>query len=157
VLGPRSNLSSQEKFQGFCDAMNQYSVPVYKRLLINGANTFESGVAAGEQVLTHAAPPSAIFASNDMMALGVLKTAQMMGVAVPESLSIAGYDDSAHASLVWPDLTTVNQPVEYMGELAAQKLMYQLAANADRHQPVTRPVQPTLVIRHSTAAPRSET
>lgn len=157
VLGPGSNLSSQEKFQGFCDAMNQYRVPVLKRLLIDGANTFESGVTAGNRALTRATPPTAVFASNDMMALGVLKTAQMMGIAVPESLSVAGYDDSAHASLVWPDLTTVNQPVAYMGELAAQKLMSQLATTKDQNKPIARPVEPKLVVRNSTAPVPSET
>ncbi len=152
VLGPSSNLSSEEKFEGFRKAMKQYGIPLRKRLVIEGANTFESGVAAGAQVLTRAVPPSAIFASNDVMALGVLKTAQMMGVAVPESLSVAGYDDSAHACLVWPDLTTVNQSVEFMGELAAQKLMLLLAPDRDRGELVDVSVEPKLVIRHSTAA-----
>ncbi len=152
VLGPASNLSSQEKFAGFCEAMQQHRIPVRKRLLVQGANTFASGELAGSQVLGRAVPPTAIFASNDMMALGVLKTAQMMGVDVPRALSVAGYDDSAHASLVWPDLTTVNQSVEYMGDLAAQKLMSQLATREGAVPAATSRVQPQLVIRHSTVA-----
>lgn len=152
ILGPPGNLSSQEKFNGFCMAMKRHKIPVRKRLVMEGANTFESGVIAAERVLKRATLPTAIFANNDAMALGVLKKSQILGVAVPQTLSIAGYDDSAYASLVWPDLTTVNQPVELMGHLAARKLIAQLVANGEQGDSPDVPVVPRLIIRHSTAA-----
>ena len=154
ILGPPTNLSSMEKFDGFREAMDKHKVPVQKALVMEGANTFESGVAAGRRALQRTLLPSVIFASNDEMALGVLKTAQMLGISVPESLSIAGYDDSAYASKVWPDLTTVNQPLEDMGILAAQKLMAQFSTGEKDVNFADVSFEPKLVVRHSTAAPR---
>lgn len=152
ILGPSSNLSSKEKYGGFLSAMKEHDVPVLKRLLVQGENTFESGVAASKQLLARQRKPTAIFASNDQMALGVLKTAQILGVQVPGQLSVAGYDDSELASVVWPDLTTVHLPVEHLGELAARKLITRLSpANPASGADVF--VEPTLVPRNSTAPP----
>ena len=153
ISGPPANLSAMEKFEGFREAMDKHKIPVRKRLVFEGENTFDSGFVAGKKALQRTTKPSVIFASNDVMALGVLKIAQMLGISVPESLSIAGYDGSAHASIVWPDLTTVNQPLEYMGELAAQKLMAKLSTNAEAFNFSDVSIEPKLVIRHSTASP----
>ena len=152
ILGPSSNLSSKEKYGGFLSAMKEHQVPVLKRLLVQGENTFESGVAASKQLLARQRKPTAIFASNDQMALGVLKTAQMLGVQVPGQLSVAGYDDSEVAAVVWPDLTTVHLPVEHLGELAARKLITRLSP-ANPASAVDVFLEPTLVPRNSTAPP----
>jgi LacI family transcriptional regulator len=93
--------------------------------------------------------PSAIFASNDAMALGVLKSATMLGMKVPEDISISGFDDSALATVTWPDLTTIHQPVERMGEMAARKLLAQLT-NGGVSADLPIATEPELVVRHST-------
>lgn len=151
VTGPEGNLSAQQKYEGFRHVMRQHKLPVHEHLVEEGENTFESGVLAGERLLGRTNRPSVIFASNDAMALGVLKSASMLGFGVPEQLSVAGYDDSALATATWPDLTTVCQPVEQMGELAARKLLLQLPNhNETAGSNISIEIKPELVVRNST-------
>ena len=118
-----------------------------------GTFTFESGVEAAHRLLSLARPPTAVFASNDDMALGVLAAAQRLGIAVPRDLSIVGFDDSRAASLVHPPLTTVRQPVAEMAMAAVDMLLCgELKAGAGKTPP-HRVLAHELVVRGSTAAP----
>jgi LacI family transcriptional regulator len=149
VTGPVENLSAQQKLDGFRETMEEQGLPVRQNMIVDGENTFDSGVEAGRVLLARKSRPTAIFASNDDMALGVMKTAALQGISVPEQLSVAGFDDSTIATVVWPDLTTVRQPVQHMGEIAASKLLAQLVnngANADR----AVEIEPELAVRNST-------
>lgn len=149
VTGPSANLSAQQKLEGFRETMQEHGLSVRQGSVAEGENTFASGVLAGKTLLEQKNRPTAIFASNDDMALGVMKTAALLGISVPDQLSVAGYDDSTIATVVWPDLTTVRQPVRHMGEIAADKLLAQLMSNsaqADR----TVEIEPELVVRNST-------
>jgi LacI family transcriptional regulator len=149
VTGPASNLSAQEKLEGFRETMRKHGLPVRKGMVTDGDNTFNSGVEAGQILLRMKNRPTAIFASNDDMALGVMKTAALQGIRVPEELSVAGFDDSTIATVVWPDLTTVRQPVEHIGEVAASKLLAQLTNNEGQADRAVE-VEPELVVRNST-------
>jgi len=149
VTGPASNLSAQEKLEGFRETMQKHALPVRKGMIADGENTFDSGVQAGRILLGRKSKPTAIFASNDDMALGVMKTAALQGISVPEQLSVAGFDDSTIATVVWPDLTTVRQPVQHMGEMAASKLLVQLVNNG-MHADYSIEIEPELVVRNST-------
>jgi LacI family transcriptional regulator len=91
-------------------------------LIAEGHFDFESGVAATEQFLSLKYPPTAVFASNDDMASGVLAVAHRRGIQVPEQLSVAGFDDTTLARVVWPPLTTVRQPVRDLASTAADLL-----------------------------------
>jgi len=149
VTGPASNLSAQQKYEGFRNIMQKHQLPVPGDLVTDGDNTFECGVQAGNHLLKRKNRPTVIFASNDSMALGVLKSASMLNISVPEQLSVAGYDDSALATVTWPDLTTIRQPVRQMGELAARKLLGQLDYDvAPSDVPVA--ITPELIVRNST-------
>jgi LacI family transcriptional regulator len=149
IKGPASNLSAQEKYDGFRSIMQKNRLPLRKTLVAQGENTFESGVLAGKHLLDRKNRPSAIFASNDAMALGVLKSATMLGMKVPDDLSVSGFDDSALATVTWPDLTTIRQPLEQLGEVAARKLLKQLTnGGATSDLPIA--MEPELVVRHST-------
>ncbi|MCX7283242.1 MAG: substrate-binding domain-containing protein, partial [Novosphingobium sp.] len=79
--------------------------------------------AAGEKLLAATPRPSAIFASNDEMAAGVLHAVRKQGLSVPEDLSIIGFDDTAIAAHIWPPLTTVRWPIQAMAKAAAIKLI----------------------------------
>lgn len=149
VTGPDFNLSAEQKYEGFRKVMQKHGLPVHKDLIAKGENTFDSGVFAGKQLIKHS--PTVIFASNDAMALGVMKSAIMHNISVPEQLSVAGYDDSALATVTWPDLTTIRQPVEHMGELAARKLLAQLGVGLNLSD-VSMVIEPELVVRNSTRA-----
>jgi len=149
VNGPAANLSAQQKLEGFRETMQKHGLPVRKGMIADGENTFDSGVQAGRILLGRKSKPTAIFASNDDMALGVMKTAALQGISVPEQLSVAGFDDSTIATVVWPDLTTVRQPVQHMGEIAASKLLAQLVSNG-AHADRSIEIEPELVVRNST-------
>ena len=119
VAGDPSFAASAQRREGFLAAMER----VDPALLREGDYSFASGAAAGEALLALAAPPTAIFASNDEMAAGVLSVAHRLGVAVPGALSVAGFGDDAVAGVVWPPLTTVRQPTRDLGYHAADLLL----------------------------------
>jgi LacI family transcriptional regulator len=149
VSGPASNLSAEQKLDGFRGTMRNHGLTLPDGMIVEGDNTFASGVRAGEILLRGKDKPTAIFASNDDMALGVMKTAALQGIGVPDELSVAGFDDSTVATVVWPDLTTVRQPVEHIGNIAAKKLLAQLVDDGEK---VNRRVEiePELIVRGST-------
>jgi LacI family transcriptional regulator len=84
---------------------------------------FESGIAAGSALISCAPRPTAVFATNDDMAAGLLVACMQAGLAVPDDVSIVGFDDSWIASTVWPGLTTVHQPIERMASEAVKLLL----------------------------------
>ena len=133
---------------GFEQAMARAGIPVLAELVQPGAFDFRSGSAAAEALLALAEPPSAIFASSDDMAAGVLATAHRLGVAVPERLSVAGFDDTDLASTVWPFLTTIHQPIRDLGYAAADLLIGTDFDSAER-----RMLPYELIVRGSTARP----
>ena len=99
------------------------------KLVLEGGYTFESGVACAQQLLERppAARPTAVFAGNDEMAVGVYQAARRAGFGVPEDLSIVGFDDTPMASRIWPPLTTVRLPIREMGKAAAALLIARAA------------------------------
>jgi LacI family transcriptional regulator len=149
ITGPEKNLSAQQKLEGFRRSMSRHGLPTRKSSIREGDNTFDSGVREGQALLLRKNRPTAIFASNDEMALGVMKTAALQGISVPEQVSIAGFDDSALASMVWPDLTTIRLPLERIGAFAAKRLFEQLnGQKANKNRFVE--FEPQLVVRGST-------
>ena len=110
---------------GFTKAMAEAGVAVSEDLIAQGDFSFESGVAVARRLLevSEAERPTAIFASNDDMAAGVISVAGQLGIHVPNSLSVCGFDDTPLASIVWPALTTVRQPIYKMGFQAAKELV----------------------------------
>ena len=117
-----------------------------------GAYTVESGAEAARSLLAMPEPPTAIFAGNDEMAIGVMKAARDAGLDVPRDLSIVGFDDLPMASRVWPNQTTVRLPIRDMGRMAAEKLTAR-SRGLDPAVLVQPEVDPSLVVRDSTATP----
>lgn len=151
VRGPRSFRSAEVRSQGFLLTLAKHGITVDPSCDVEGSYTFESGVEAGHHLLSVAEPPSAIFAMNDDMALGVMQAARERGLALPRDLSLIGFDDLPMAARVWPNLTSVRLPIRHMGQLAAQKL---LAAMAHQERPDQQQskVRPVLVMRDSVVA-----
>jgi LacI family transcriptional regulator len=123
IRGHPTHAAAAQRFEGYRDALKAAGIEADPALEVEGAFTFESGVAAGEALLARDPRPTAIFASNDDMAAGVLNVAYRLGVAVPEQLSVAGFDDSNIASVVWPRLTTIHQPIRDMAREATGALL----------------------------------
>ncbi len=149
IRGARDQAAAEWRLRGFRQAMKAHGLPVDDALLCDGDFRFRSGEAAAHRLLGLRTPPTAVFASNDDMALGVLAAAQRLGVQVPQQLSIAGFDDSPAASLVWPGLTTVRQPLLEMAEAAVDMLV---AREPDAEAGASRVLPHELVVRASTAA-----
>ncbi|WP_143435530.1 LacI family DNA-binding transcriptional regulator [Henriciella aquimarina] len=118
VRGPDEHPSSAQRAAGYEKALSEHGLALDEQLVCHGDFTFRSGMAAGEVLLGQTVPPTAIFASNDDMAAGVIAAAHRRGLQVPAQLSVAGFDDTAIAAAIWPPLTTVRQPIAEMAQAA---------------------------------------
>ena len=149
IRGASGQVATGLRQAGFERAMKAHGLPMDRALICQGDFNHEGGVRAARQLLSLRQPPTAIFASNDDMALGVLAEARRLGIDVPAELSIAGFDDSPGATLVYPSLTTVRQPLEEMARLAVDLLITPGEQAADVNE---RVLPHRLVVRDSTAA-----
>ncbi|HRH20626.1 MAG TPA: LacI family DNA-binding transcriptional regulator [Brevundimonas sp.] len=154
ISGPDTFRSSHERGAGFADGLAEHGLSLDPAYVRRAAYTFESGVEAAQDLLSLPAPPTAIFAGNDEMAIGVMQAARNRGLDVPGELSIVGFDDLPMASRVWPNLTTVRLPIRDMGRMAAEKLTASRRGldPAKLNQP---DVRPNLIVRESSAPPRN--
>ncbi|MEQ5787239.1 LacI family DNA-binding transcriptional regulator [Erythrobacter sp. NFXS35] len=123
VRGPQGFRSAAERELGFHAALEAAGLPVPPDYCAQGDYRFESGRSAGRLLLGLDPRPTAIFASNDEMAAGVMHAAFERNLQIPRDLSLVGFDDSPTATHVWPSLTTVRWPIRDMGVLAAEKLV----------------------------------
>jgi LacI family transcriptional regulator len=122
---PQHNVSEQ-RFNGFQQAMSEAGLEVHGEFIKQGFFDFDSGEICAKQLLALRDPPTAIFASNDYMAAGVLKVANLMNINVPKQLSVTGFDDAAISRHTWPSITTVQQPVRIMAYKALELLVKQI-------------------------------
>lgn len=152
ISGPDTFRSSHERGRGFAEGLAEHGLTLDPAYIRRAAYTFESGVDAATELLALPERPTAIFAGNDEMAIGVMKAARDAGLDVPRDLSIVGFDDLPMASRVWPNLTTVRLPIRDMGRMAAEKLTAGLRG-LDPATLVQPEVDPSLVVRDSTAPP----
>ncbi len=155
VKGAPEQVAAGRRYEGFLRAMKAHGLVVDPELVYPGDFVFASGVAAANQLLDRRHRPTAIFASNDDMALGVLSSAQRLGVAVPTELSIVGFDDSTASGLVWPPLTTVRQPMDEMARVAVDMLILANRPDAAANTPAPllhRVLPHEIVVRGSTSA-----
>ena len=151
ILGPEGFRSPSERRAGFEAAMREAGLPLIDELIVPGAYTFESGVRGALELLDRKVRPTAIFASNDEMAIGALIAARRRGIEVPRGLSIVGFDDTPLSEHVWPALTTVHWPIVDMARAAARKIM---AVGEEDEAEVANALFPSrLVTRESVAPP----
>lgn len=154
IQGAPAQAAAPWRYRGYVAALRQQGLALDPALVAAGDFTFRSGLDAGDRLLDLADPPTAIFASNDDMAMGAVVTAQRRGLLVPADLSVAGFDDSPMASLVWPQLTTVRQPVAEMAVAAVDLLISRPAAGSEAGAGSQIVLPHALVERGSTAPPR---
>jgi LacI family transcriptional regulator len=128
IKGHAAHGASHLRTEGFFAAMRTHGLEPEPDLVVEGDFSSRSGVEAAERLLSRPERPTAIFASNDDMALGAMIVASRLGLNIPEDLSICGFDDSRTATLTWPQLTTVRQPVADMSGAAAELLIAQKGA-----------------------------
>ncbi len=123
ITPPSSHHAALQRVDGFRDGLAAAGIAVEEALFVQGRFDFASGIEAAEQLLRRDDRPTAIFATNDDMALGALTLAHRMEYKVPEDLSVVGFDDTPAGLSSWPPLTTVRQPLEAMGRAAIEALV----------------------------------
>jgi LacI family transcriptional regulator len=121
MRGPDFQLVSMRRYNGYANAIGAKGLRVDPALVAQGDFSRESGRSEAGKLF--AARPTAIFASNDEMAAGIIDAANEARIAIPQQISLVGYDDNAIAKTTRPRLTTVRQPLETMGEMAARLLI----------------------------------
>ncbi|NGM49198.1 LacI family DNA-binding transcriptional regulator [Caulobacter sp. 602-2] len=152
VTGSARFLASRDREEGYRRALAAAGLTVDETLLVPGDFTFEGGVAAAEALLARPDRPTAILAGNDETALAVMHVARRLGVAIPDDLSLATFDDTPSVRLSLPPLTTIRQPV---AEMAAQAvdLLVAAAAKDGKLSRVDHLLPFELALRASTAPP----
>jgi LacI family transcriptional regulator len=145
---------SVDRLAGYRSALRTNHIPEIPELIYEGRFFQPDGYAGASALLDLQNPPTAIFASNDVMAMGVMDAARNRGLHIPEEVSIIGFDDIPQASLIHPAMTTINQPLEKMGRVAAQMLLDLLNHPEKVADRIELPTQ--LVVRDSCSSPRPE-
>jgi LacI family transcriptional regulator len=155
IKGHPNHIASHDRHRGFCDALTEAGIDCDKAPCEQGYFSYRSGLTAGERMLARSDRPTAIFASNDDMAAATISVAHRMGLTVPDDISIVGFDDTALATSVWPELTTVKQPISAMAEAALELLIADLRSHP-RGTPRTfteRVLSHAMIIRESSGPP----
>ncbi|UIJ46390.1 LacI family DNA-binding transcriptional regulator [Sphingomonas cannabina] len=154
VKGSPRLLASAERLAGYRDALAEAGIEPDPALIVEGEFTYRSGLDAAEELLALDERPSAIFASNDDMAAAVIAVAHGDRLDVPGDLSVVGFDDTGFATSIWPELTTIRQPIGEMAHSALAMLTRQLRNGKRKHEPEQRLLDFTLIRRQSDAPPR---
>lgn len=152
ITGRMDMACSHDRLQGYRDGLSEVGISFDPELVREGDFMQPLGFQQGQALLQLPHQPTAIIASNDIMALGVMDAAKAAGLTIGQDLSIVGFDDIFMASQAYPPLTTVHQPMAAMGEAALQMLVMLLEGHTVLN--LRQEVQTELVIRESTGRPR---
>lgn len=148
ISGPPHWIDAAERIKGWQEALG--SAGLEADVLLQGSWDAASGYRAGlDLVGQHSV--TAVFVANDQMAVGVLRALQEAGLRVPEDISVVGYDDQPEAAFFLPPLTTIKQDFEELGRRCMSAVLHQLEGEGDDEEQI---VNPRLVVRSTTAAPR---
>lgn len=156
IIGNPNQTASERRLAGYRDALVAAGIEPEEALVVPGLFTYRSGLDAAERLLALEDAPSAIFASNDDMAAATVAVAHRRGLDVPSDLTVCGFDDTALATTIWPELTTIHQPIADMSLAAVETLVAEIRAQRAGKpiEPARRNLDFTLVRRQSDAAPR---
>jgi LacI family transcriptional regulator len=148
ITGSLAVRSAIDRLQGYKAALADSNISVREELIIEGDYQQQTSFESTKHLLQNGhAPPTAIFASNDLSAFGAMDAVRESGLRIPDDISIIGFDDVPQASFVYPKLTTVRQPLEQMGQVAVKLLLEQIEDPSRPPQRVALATQ--LVIRDS--------
>ncbi|MCO4798367.1 MAG: LacI family DNA-binding transcriptional regulator [Colwelliaceae bacterium] len=149
IAGQSEHMSTVERLKGYKQALNENGIEVNEQLIIDGEYSFESGVHGAKQLMAEEIRPTAIFSCNDEIAAGALFASRLMGISIPEQLSITGFENSPFSRQTWPRLTTANQPNPKIAEGAANLLISKARKQAPNN--IITQYTPQLIVRDSTS------
>jgi LacI family transcriptional regulator, repressor for deo operon, udp, cdd, tsx, nupC, and nupG len=150
VSGPVANVLERERFAGYCEGLTRVGLTFDAALYWQGDWKLDAGARVGQEIVASARRPTAVFCSNDELAIGLLRVLTSAGVRVPEDISVAGFDDIEFSAMATPALTTIRQPRRALGQQAATALLELLGGRTPG--PRIR-LETELIERASTAAP----
>ena len=157
MKGSPSSSDSKDRWEAICQVASQVGINVDPELTVqinSDDPTPMLGYPYARELLARKKPFTALFAYNDISAIGAIRALNEQGLRVPQDVSVMGFDDIPGAAFYTPSLTTVRQPLNRMGEVAAQSLLERLDGN--KEYPSEIAIEPDLVVRESTAkAPAS--
>jgi LacI family repressor for deo operon, udp, cdd, tsx, nupC, and nupG len=151
LLGPDQNVVARDRLAGFTRAISQAGLPLRQSWLLRGNFQLESGFAAASQFMSLEERPTAVFAANDESAIGFLSGLRQYGVECPRDISVVGFDDLAVAAHYAPPLTTMRQPRELLGRMAAEALIDLLEDVEQQRGRLRIVLNSDLIVRESTA------
>lgn len=151
ISGPSTVRPSAERISGYIQALEEYGLAFDSNLFRTGDFHPNSGYLAALDLLQQPDPPTAIFTCNDLMAIGVIRAASETGCSIPADLALVGFDNIELAEYTIPPLTTISQPIEWMGEIAAKKLIQRIEEE-DSMEPTRQLLPVELVVRGSSGA-----
>ncbi|WP_067936537.1 LacI family DNA-binding transcriptional regulator [Alicyclobacillus kakegawensis] len=140
-----------ERVRGYQSALHEWSIPVDESLIVSSESSIEAGREAANKLFSRVDPPTALFATNDLLAISAIQVIRDKGLHVPEDVSVVGFDNTILAHLVNPALTTVSQPMTDMGAQAVNLLLEQIRNKEHTRKRVI--LIPELVVRGSTGPP----
>jgi LacI family transcriptional regulator len=147
IEGIKGFKSSLERKEGYLKALIDEQIPIQSEYIVNGNYDMESGYKAMEKLLSLKNPPTAVFSSNDDMAVGALNAVFAKGLTVPGDISIVGFDDIQIARYTNPSLTTVKKPIEKISRLGAEKVLKAVESQEIKGEKIF--VETELMIRKS--------
>lgn len=148
ITGPAHLITSTARRDGYIQALHEANIEPLPHWIVSGDFDHESGYRAALQILQQQDQrPTAIFASNDMMAIGAMRAVNELGLTIPDDISLIGFDNISLSAYTLPPLTTIEQPVDAMGAEAVEKLLYRIDHPDKNYQRDTLPVQ--LITRQS--------
>ncbi len=153
ITGPRGWVATEDRRRGYHAALAAAGILPDPELEVGADFEIDGGERAAAHLLDLPEPPTAIFALNDNLAIGTIQAARALGLRVPEDLSVVGFDDVEHATVVSPKLTTIRQPLAEMGRMAVSMLVRLL--EHQRFETLHVELGTRLVVRDSTAPPRT--
>lgn len=155
IIGNPEQIASGRRLNGFRAAMLDAGLTPDEELIVQGRFTYRSGMAGAERLLSVHPQPTAIFASNDDMAAATVAVAHRKHLDVPNDITVCGFDDTAMASTIWPELTTIRQPIREMTAWAVTAIARIIRSKRTdgRAKPQQKILPYTLVRRESDAAP----
>lgn len=148
IIGDPDHKAVGERYRGYMDGLKAAGLAMDQRLVKQGFNTFPSGMECGLELLRQTNRPTAVFASNDEMAIGVMRVAHQAGMRIPKDLSVVGFDDIPIGQQMFPALTTIRQPVEAMAMTATDLLLGQLRGVAPASERIV--LESVIQLREST-------
>jgi DNA-binding LacI/PurR family transcriptional regulator len=123
LTGPADQTASDARYRGYCEALDEAGIPLDLNIVASGDFTQAGGHAAMREILERGKTVSAVFASNDVMALGAMCALRESGLSVPEDVSLVGFDGIAFAQYSTPPLATVQQPIDELGNASVEVLI----------------------------------